>query len=153
MSVWLLKQGQKYYVGHPHELPGRSTERTEDLYLSVKKSWDFVCKCGQVKEEWRLIRSWFCSVEHNYVSKSLFFQVKVCYHSSTASVSFIFGINSRMFWHRIWHKKQRWSSSSVNTPEADSALRAAKIYSPFQHKARSVEQLIIHYISVIKYKP
>lgn len=38
-------------------------------------------------------------------------------------------------------------------PEAESAERTATIYSPFQHKARSVEQLIIYYISVIKYNP
>lgn len=62
----------------------------------------------------RLNRSCFCSVEQNYVSP-LLFQVRVCCHPSTASSAFISGINSRMFWHHIWHKKQRWSSSSVNT--------------------------------------
>lgn len=117
MSVLLWKQGLKYYVEHPHELPGRSIERAEDLHFSIKNtlSTGVVCKCGQVKEEWRLIRSCFCSVEHNHVSKPLLFQVRVCCHPSTASVSSISGINSRMFWHHIWHKKKRWSSSSVNT--------------------------------------
>lgn len=54
---------------HPHELH-QEVHTAEDMYLSIKKALnvDFICKCEQEvsfsqKEEWRLTRLCFCSVE------------------------------------------------------------------------------------------